>query len=170
MLRGTCAVIFHADGGDEFGLDAVTPVPYTLGVVVAQSRDGTAIRAVEDAHGRRHRAGRYTYRLPGMYGCALLAATRDHVDTVSTVDGMRRLVRAVIHQPVYRATVIVVRNLDEQITAFAQVAATMRQTLDSLPADERAEVEQASRILRKARAARGQTQLPVITLSPRRQP
>ena len=64
----------------------------------------------------------------------------------------------------------VLRNLDEQITAFAQVAATMRHTLDALPADERAEVEQASRILRKARAARGQTQLPVITPSPRRQP
>jgi len=59
----------------------------------------------------------------------------------------------------------VVRNLDEQITAFAQVAATMRHTLDALPADERAEVEQASRILRKARAAGGRTQLPIVTLS-----
>jgi hypothetical protein len=106
ILRGTCAVIFHADGGDAFGLDAVTPVAYTLGVVVAQSRDGTAIRVVEDAHGRRHRAGRYTYRLPGLYGCALLAATRDHTSSVSTVDGVRGLVRALIHQPVYRATVI----------------------------------------------------------------
>jgi len=57
----------------------------------------------------------------------------------------------------------VTRNLDEQITAFNQVAATMRHTLDSLPADERAEVEQASRILRKARAAKGQTHLPIIT-------
>jgi len=46
----------------------------------------------------------------------------------------------------------VVRNLDEQITAFGQVAATMRRTLEALPADERAEVEEASRILRKARA------------------
>ncbi len=64
----------------------------------------------------------------------------------------------------------VVRNLDEQITAFGQVAATMHHTLDALPAEERAEVEEASRILRKARAARGQTQLPVITLGPRRQP
>jgi len=59
----------------------------------------------------------------------------------------------------------VVRNLDEQITAFGQVAATMRHTLDALPADERAEVEQASRILRKARAAGGRTQLPIVTLS-----
>ena len=59
----------------------------------------------------------------------------------------------------------VVRNLDEQITAFGQVAATMRHTLDALPADERAEVEQASRILRKARAAGGRTQMPIVTLS-----
>ena len=64
----------------------------------------------------------------------------------------------------------VVRNLDEQITAFGQVAATMRHTLDALPAAERAEVEQASRILRKARAAGGRTQLPIVTLSQGRQP
>jgi hypothetical protein len=64
----------------------------------------------------------------------------------------------------------VVRNLHEQITAFVQVAATMRRTLDALPADERAEVEEASRILRKARAARGQTHLPIVALGPRRQP
>lgn len=119
MLRGTCAVIFHADGGDEFGLDAVTPVGYTLGVVVAQSRDGTAIRAVEDAQGRRHRAGRYTYRLPGMYGCALLAATRDHNNTVSTVDGVRQLVVALIHQPVYQATVIA-HDLDRSCCCTAR--------------------------------------------------
>jgi hypothetical protein len=37
----------------------------------------------------------------------------------------------------------VVRNLDEQITAFGQVAATMHHTLNALPAEERAEVEQA---------------------------
>ena len=118
MLRGTCAVIFHPDDGDAFGLEAVTPVPYTLGVV-AQSRDGTAIRAVEDAHGRRHRAGRYTYRLPGMHGCALLAATRDHTDTASTVDGVRRLVHALIHQPVYRATVIA-HDLDRSCCCTAR--------------------------------------------------
>ena len=58
----------------------------------------------------------------------------------------------------------VIRNLNEQITAFAQVGDAMRQTLDTLPADERAEVEEASRILRKARAAHGQTTLPITAL------
>lgn len=56
----------------------------------------------------------------------------------------------------------VLANLTAEIDAFAQVAAKMRQRLSALPADERAEVEQASRILRRARAAR---QLPVIAVT-----
>lgn len=48
----------------------------------------------------------------------------------------------------------VVRNLTDQATAFTQVADAMRTKLLSLPDAERAEVEQASRILRKMRASR----------------
>lgn len=48
----------------------------------------------------------------------------------------------------------VVTNLGAEIDAFGRVAARMRQRLDELGDDERAEVEEASRLLRRARAAR----------------
>lgn len=48
----------------------------------------------------------------------------------------------------------VVRNLTDQADAFITVATTMRATLASLPDHERAEVEQASSVLRKLRAGR----------------
>ena len=109
-LRGTCAVVFHADGGADYGLDAVTPVGYTLGVVVSQSRDGLAIRAVEDIHGTRHPATRYTYRLPTLYPCAMRAVLRTGAASSApcpvTVDDVRRLVRQMIHRPPYRGAVI----------------------------------------------------------------
>ena len=47
--RGSCAVVFHVDGGDDFGLDTVTPVACTLGVVVSTSGDGPTIRGVRHA-------------------------------------------------------------------------------------------------------------------------
>jgi phosphoserine phosphatase len=52
-------------------------------------------------------------------------------------------------------------NLVAQIDAFAQVAETMRLRLASLASDERAEVEEASRLLRRARAAR---HIPVVAV------
>ncbi|MEO8522090.1 MAG: tyrosine-type recombinase/integrase [Acidobacteriota bacterium] len=55
----------------------------------------------------------------------------------------------------------VTANLTAQIDAFTRVAEQMRRRLDALPADERAEIENASKLLRRARAAR---QLPVITV------
>ena len=48
----------------------------------------------------------------------------------------------------------VLANLAAQITAFTAVADTMRRTLSGLDPAQRAEVEEASRILRRARAAR----------------
>jgi hypothetical protein len=48
----------------------------------------------------------------------------------------------------------VLANLDAQVTAFTAVADTMRRTLSGLDPAQRAEVEEASRILRRARAAR----------------
>jgi integrase len=48
----------------------------------------------------------------------------------------------------------VVRNLADQANAFTTVATTMRDALSSLPEHERAEVEQASRVLRTVRAGR----------------
>jgi integrase len=53
----------------------------------------------------------------------------------------------------------VIDNLSAEIRAFTDLADTMRRRLDELPPGERDEVEQASKILRRARAAR---QLPLI--------
>ncbi len=105
-LRGTCAVVFHIDGGDDFGLDAVTPVGCTLGVVVSQSRDGRRIRAVEDLNGSRHPATGHTYRLPTLYPCAMRAVLRTTTPGPSTVGEVRRLVADMVHRPQYRAAVI----------------------------------------------------------------
>ncbi|WP_346101364.1 tyrosine-type recombinase/integrase [Nonomuraea maheshkhaliensis] len=58
----------------------------------------------------------------------------------------------------------VVRNLTDQITAFQQVADTMRETLARLSADERSEVEEASKVLRRSRAARGRS-LPIVEVT-----
>ena len=54
-------------------------------------------------------------------------------------------------------------NLTAELDAFTHVAEQMRRRLADLGAEERAEVEHASRLLRRARAAR---QLPVIAATP----
>ena len=56
----------------------------------------------------------------------------------------------------------VVRNLTDQTDAFKTIAATMRLMLAQLPAVERQDVEEASRILRRTRA--GRTDLPHPTI------
>jgi len=53
----------------------------------------------------------------------------------------------------------VIDNLTAEITAFTRVAEQMRHRMTELAPAEREEVEQASKLLRRARAAR---QLPVI--------
>lgn len=62
----------------------------------------------------------------------------------------------------------VVRNLTDQITAFTNVAGTMRDRLGSLPQDEREEIEAASSVLRKVRATRDHQLLPLTVI--RREP
>ncbi|MGH3858866.1 tyrosine-type recombinase/integrase [Actinokineospora sp.] len=59
----------------------------------------------------------------------------------------------------------VIANLTAQIDAFTAVVDRMRDKLADLPAAERAEVEDASKLLRRARAGR---QLPLLALSPTR--
>lgn len=54
----------------------------------------------------------------------------------------------------------VITNLTDQVTAYAEVAATMRKTLASLPAAERAAIEDAAAVMRKARAAAARTPVP----------
>lgn len=56
----------------------------------------------------------------------------------------------------------VIANLGAEIDAFARVAERMRRRLGELEPDERAEVEEASRILRRARAGR---RLPLVASS-----
>ncbi|MFE5770557.1 tyrosine-type recombinase/integrase [Streptomyces sp. NPDC056485] len=58
----------------------------------------------------------------------------------------------------------VVRNLGDQITAFTNVADTMRDRLSSLPKDEREEIEEASAVLRKVRATRDHKLLPLTVI------
>ena len=68
------------------------------------------------------------------------------------------------------ADAFVLRNLADQAEAFTGVAARMRDTLEALPEAERAEVEQASVWLRKARAgphlAAGRSLLPLSVKDP----
>ena len=52
------------------------------------------------------------------------------------------------------AAAYVLSNLSAEIDAFARVVETMRRRLAELCPDERAEVEEASRLLRRARGAR----------------
>jgi len=56
----------------------------------------------------------------------------------------------------------VIANLSAEIDAFGNVAETMRRRLGELDPDERAEVEESSRILRRTRAAR---RIPVVATS-----
>ncbi|MEU0569245.1 hypothetical protein ABZ297_28245 [Nonomuraea sp. NPDC005983] len=46
----------------------------------------------------------------------------------------------------------VIRNFDDQITSYVKTLSQMRRTLDELPEQERAVVEDAARELRKARS------------------
>ncbi|WP_197686175.1 tyrosine-type recombinase/integrase [Actinoplanes derwentensis] len=64
----------------------------------------------------------------------------------------------------------VVRNLTDQITAFKDVAATMRTKLDLLPAEERAAIEEASTVLRKSRALRDRKLLPLTVTRHHKEP
>jgi hypothetical protein len=62
------------------------------------------------------------------------------------------------------AAAYVTSNLTAEIDAFTTIASQMRHRIENLPPAEREEIEQASKLLRRARAAR---QLPVIPVSPR---
>jgi integrase len=59
------------------------------------------------------------------------------------------------------AAEFVIHNLTEQIDAYRQVITNMRKKLAELPADERAEIEEASTIMRKARAGSSHLKLPI---------
>ena len=59
----------------------------------------------------------------------------------------------------------VTRNLSDQIGAYTEVAEKMHKQLAELPADQQTEIEEAGRILRKARAADGHTLLPLTVIN-----
>ena len=52
-----------------------------------------------------------------------------------------------------------IANMSAEINAFARITEQMRRRLAALDPDERADIEESSRILRRARAAR---RIPVI--------
>ena len=62
------------------------------------------------------------------------------------------------------AAPFVLRNFTDQIDAYTDVSDTMYRRLAELPTDQRAEIEDASRILRKARAAQGRALLPLTVI------
>ncbi|MBF4998090.1 hypothetical protein IRT45_13105 [Nocardia sp. BSTN01] len=55
----------------------------------------------------------------------------------------------------------VIRNLTDQIDAFSGIASIINDQLAALPDQEREHIEDASRILRRARAAEGRKLLPL---------
>ncbi|MGW3983559.1 tyrosine-type recombinase/integrase [Streptomyces mirabilis] len=61
----------------------------------------------------------------------------------------------------------VVRNMAEQVASFKDVAERMKTLMDQMDPAERAEIEEASKILRKTRAANGRTTLPVTVIQRR---
>lgn len=64
----------------------------------------------------------------------------------------------------------IITALTAQITAYEQVVHRMKTRLTALPAGEREEIEHASTILRKARAASGHTLLPLTVVDRAQEP
>ncbi|MGW1693451.1 tyrosine-type recombinase/integrase [Streptomyces sp. NPDC002399] len=61
----------------------------------------------------------------------------------------------------------VLTNIEAQIDSFQEVTTTMRDQLAGLPDDERQQIEEASKILRKARATTTHKLLPLTAIKPR---
>lgn len=65
------------------------------------------------------------------------------------------------------AAEFVTTTLTAQITAYQRVTDRMNTHLASLPASERAQIEEASTVLRKVRAGDNHTLLPLTTARPK---
>ena len=63
----------------------------------------------------------------------------------------------------------VLTNIEAQIDSFQEVATTMRDQLAALPDDERQQIEEASKILRKARATTSHKLLPLTVIKQRKE-
>ncbi|MEU2753316.1 MULTISPECIES: site-specific integrase [Streptomyces] len=61
----------------------------------------------------------------------------------------------------------VLTNINAEIASYQDVTATMRDQLAVLPDDERLEIEEASKILRKSRATASHKLLPLTAINPR---
>ncbi|MDG9705965.1 site-specific integrase [Streptomyces sp. DH37] len=64
----------------------------------------------------------------------------------------------------------VLANLGAQIDSFREVATTMRDQLAALPQNEREQIEEASKILRKSRATEAHRLLPLTVVKKREEP
>lgn len=67
------------------------------------------------------------------------------------------------------AAPFVLDNLNAQVESFREVASTMRHQLDELSEDERQEIEEASKTLRKARATQSHKLLPLTVVNQRKE-
>lgn len=59
----------------------------------------------------------------------------------------------------------VIRNLQDQIDSFKKIAANMREQIEALPEKEREELMESVKVLRKSRAAKGRTMLPLTVIN-----
>ncbi|WP_175409048.1 tyrosine-type recombinase/integrase [Streptomyces sp. TRM64462] len=84
-----------------------------------------------------------------------LPAVEDHIRTLK---GNREMAMAT------GAAEFVTRGLGEEIAAFQQVGAKMKEYMSNLPEDERNQVEEAAKVLRKVRAASGERPLLPLTV------
>ncbi|MFE9381122.1 tyrosine-type recombinase/integrase [Streptomyces sp. NPDC006855] len=86
-----------------------------------------------------------------------LPAVEDHIRTLK---GNREMAMAT------GAAEFVTRGLSEEIAAFQQVVAKMKERMSQLPEDERNQVEEAAKVLRKVRAAsEGRPLLPLTVVN-----
>ncbi|MFC4463779.1 tyrosine-type recombinase/integrase [Streptomyces xiangluensis] len=60
----------------------------------------------------------------------------------------------------------VTRNLQDQIDSFKKVAANMHEQIKALPENEREELMESVKVLRKSRAAKGRMMLPLTVIRP----
>jgi integrase len=95
---------------------------------------------------------------PIRFQCAACPSYRPDPSYLPAIEDHIRSLKADREMAVMMETdEFVVRNLDDQITAFKGTAETMRKLMEGMSVDERGEVEEAAAVLRKVRAAAGST-------------
>lgn len=115
MNRGDIIVLTHAAGGDTFGVDAVTPGEWHVGVISSVTRAGLP-REWRDVNGQAHRVRKgdaYRYvaaDLSPLYlnaaGVMAQLAVDAPTGTFTRLVDVKKWLRDVRHTPIHRAAVI----------------------------------------------------------------